>query len=147
MIDGLERCRYCGVEAKLVSYEFAHLSGIGANNEYCARAYCPKCKYSATALSKNSKEEAEARAKESWNLYNKRNKVTDEERMRAAKGLREMTYCSLQESEICAFMDAIGIDGYADWVGIAHRLADLIEPAPKSSELGATEKGDEVESS
>lgn len=54
---------------------------------------------------------------------------TDEEKRRVAKRLRELDYSDLQESLICAYLDALGIRGYEDWVGIAHRLADLIEPS------------------
>lgn len=50
-------------------------------------------------------------------------------RARVARRLRELDYNDLQESLICAYLDALGIEGYADWVGIAHRLADLIEPS------------------
>lgn len=53
---------------------------------------------------------------------------TDNERREVARRLRELDYSDLQESLICAYLDALGIEGYADWVGIAHRLADLIEP-------------------
>ena len=55
--------------------------------------------------------------------------TTDSERREVARRLRELDYADLQESLICAYLDALGIDGYADWVGIAHRLADLIEPS------------------
>lgn len=55
-------------------------------------------------------------------------RVTDAERREVAKRLRELDYSDLQESLICAYLDALGIDGYEDWVGIAHRLADLIDP-------------------
>lgn len=54
---------------------------------------------------------------------------TDEERRHVAERLRELDYSDLQESLICAYLDALGIKGYEDWVGIAHRLADLIEPS------------------
>ena len=53
---------------------------------------------------------------------------TDDERREVARRLRELDYSDLQESLICAYLDALGIEGYADWVGVAHRLADLIEP-------------------
>lgn len=52
----------------------------------------------------------------------------DTERREVARRLRGLDYSDLQESLICAYLDALGIEGYADWVGIAHRLADLIEP-------------------
>lgn len=52
---------------------------------------------------------------------------TDDERREVARRLRELDYSDLQESLICAYLDALGIKGYEDWVGIAHRLADLIE--------------------
>lgn len=54
--------------------------------------------------------------------------TTVEERREVARRLRELDYSDLQESLICAYLEALGIEGYADWVGIAHRLADLIEP-------------------
>ena len=54
--------------------------------------------------------------------------VTDEERHEVAERLRELDYSDLQEGLICAYLDALGIKGYEDWVGIAHRLADLIDP-------------------
>ena len=53
---------------------------------------------------------------------------TDDERREVARRLRGLDYADLQESLICAYLDALGIKGYEDWVGIAHRLADLIEP-------------------
>ena len=53
---------------------------------------------------------------------------TDDECREVARRLRELDYSDLQESLICAYLDALGIEGYADWVGIAHRLADLIDP-------------------
>lgn len=55
----------------------------------------------------------------------------DAERREVARRLRELDYADLQESLICAYLDALGIEGYEDWVGIAHRLADLIEPSYK----------------
>ena len=61
--------------------------------------------------------------------------ATDEERREVARRLRELDYSDLQESLICAYLDALGIEGYADWVGIAHRLADLIEPSDRNDEL------------
>ena len=54
---------------------------------------------------------------------------TDDERREVARRLRGLDYSDLQESLICAYLDALGIKGYEDWVGIAHRLADLIEPS------------------
>ena len=54
--------------------------------------------------------------------------VNDDERREVAQRLRELDYSDLQESLICAYLDALGIKGYEDWIGIAHRLADLIEP-------------------
>ena len=53
---------------------------------------------------------------------------TDDERRRVAERLRRLDYADLQESLICAYLDALGIKGYEDWIGIAHRLADLIDP-------------------
>lgn len=60
--------------------------------------------------------------------------ITDEERREVARRLRKLDYDDLRESLICAYLDALGIEGYENWVGIAHRLADLIDPTPKSSE-------------
>ena len=54
--------------------------------------------------------------------------IYDTERREVARRLRELDYSGLQESLICAYLDALGIEGYEDWVGIAHRLADLIDP-------------------
>lgn len=54
--------------------------------------------------------------------------IADSERREVARRLRELDYADLRESLICAYLDALGIEGYADWVGIARRLADLIEP-------------------
>lgn len=54
---------------------------------------------------------------------------TDDERREVARRLRGLDYSDLQESLICAYLDALDIEGYKDWIGIAHRLADLIEPS------------------
>lgn len=54
--------------------------------------------------------------------------ISDNERREVARRLRELDHSDLQESLICAYLDALGIKGYEDWIGIAHRLADLIEP-------------------
>ena len=54
---------------------------------------------------------------------------TDKERREVARRLRELEHSDLQDSLICAYLDALGIKGYEDWIGIAHRLADLIEPS------------------
>lgn len=53
---------------------------------------------------------------------------TDTERREVARRLMGLDYSDLQESLICAYLDALGIDGYTDWVGTAHRIADIIEP-------------------
>ena len=55
--------------------------------------------------------------------------INDAERREVAARLRGLDYSDLQESLICAYLDALGIEGYTDWVGIAHRLADLIDPS------------------
>ena len=54
--------------------------------------------------------------------------ISDTERREVARRLRGLDYADLQESLICAYLDALGIKGYEGWVGIAHRLADLIDP-------------------
>ena len=64
--------------------------------------------------------------------------VTDDERRLVAERLRGLGYSGLQESLICAYLDALGIKGYEGWIGIAHRLADLTEPAPTSSDTAPT---------
>lgn len=61
--------------------------------------------------------------------YDVATKHTRGERGEVARRLRGLDYSDLQESMICAYLDALGIEGYTDWVGIAHRLADLIEPS------------------
>lgn len=71
--------------------------------------------------------------------------ISDDDRREVARRLRELDYAGLQESLICAYLDALGIEGYADWVGIAHRLADLIEPEPERTcrvESSHEEEGD-----
>lgn len=55
-------------------------------------------------------------------------KTVVEERCEVARRLRVLDHSDLQESPICAYLDALGIKGYEDWIGIAHRLADLIDP-------------------
>lgn len=55
--------------------------------------------------------------------------ISNAERCEVARRLRELDYADLQESLICAYLDALGIEGYMDWIGIADRLADLIEPS------------------
>lgn len=59
----------------------------------------------------------------------KRTRHDDDERREVARRLRGLDYSDLQDSLICAYLEALGIEGYADWVGIAHCLADLIEPS------------------
>lgn len=48
-------------------------------------------------------------------------------RLRNYENLRE----SFRESPICAFVNALGFDGYLDWKGVCNRLADLIELEPE----------------
>ena len=60
-----------------------------------------------------------------------------DERRLVAERLRGLDYSDLQESLICAYLDALGIKGYEDWIGIANRLADLIEP---SDHIGDSDK-------
>lgn len=55
--------------------------------------------------------------------------ISDNERREVARRLRELDNSDLQDSLICAYLDALGIKGYEDWISIAHRLADLIEPS------------------
>lgn len=57
--------------------------------------------------------------------------ISDSERREVAARFRALDYSDLQESLICAYLDALGIKGYTDWVGIAHCLAELIEPSRK----------------
>lgn len=67
--------------------------------------------------------------------------ISDNERRETARRLRELDHSDLQESLICAYLDALGIKGYEDWIGIAHRLADLIEP---SCDRDALPKADDM---
>ncbi len=71
--------------------------------------------------------------------------VTDNDRREVARKLRTLDYSDLQESLICAYLDALGIEGYADWVGIAHRLADLIDPTCEARKDEFLYPGDLVE--
>lgn len=56
--------------------------------------------------------------------------ITNEERRDVAARLRDYDNLreSLRESPICAFLDALGVEGYMDWKGVCNLLADLIEP-------------------
>lgn len=65
--------------------------------------------------------------------------VTDNERREVAQRLRELDYAHFQESLICAYLDALGIEGYEDWAGVAHRLADLIDP-PNGFDLDTVQR-------
>ena len=69
---------------------------------------------------------------------------TNEERREVAARLRD--YESLREafmeSPLCAFLDALGVDGYIDWNGVINILADLIEPEPERT-CRMTKKGPE----
>ena len=58
---------------------------------------------------------------------------TNEERREVAARLRDYDNLreSLRESPICAFLDALGVEGYMDWKGVCNRLANLIEPEPE----------------
>ena len=59
--------------------------------------------------------------------------ITNEKRCNIAARLRDYDNLreSLRESPICAFLDALGVEGYMDWKGVCNRLADLIEPEPE----------------
>lgn len=59
-------------------------------------------------------------------------KPTDEERRAVAARLRDFERLRpvFKESNVCAFLDALGI-GSMDWEHICARLADLIEPEPE----------------
>lgn len=54
----------------------------------------------------------------------------DDERREVARRFREMTY-DARVSIVDEYMDALGIEGCLDFVEMAHRLADLIEPSEK----------------
>lgn len=59
--------------------------------------------------------------------------MTDDERREVARRLRNMSYDDTKESLICAYLDALGVEGeWLTWVEIAHRLADLIEPIERA---------------
>lgn len=55
--------------------------------------------------------------------------VSDDERREVARRLREIGYTRTDDSMIFAYIDALDIEGYVDWVVIANRLADLIKPS------------------
>lgn len=59
--------------------------------------------------------------------------ITNEKRREVAARLRDYNNLreSLRESPICAFLDALGVEGYTDWKGVCNLLADLIEPEPE----------------
>lgn len=61
--------------------------------------------------------------------------MTNEERREVAARLRDYDNLreSLRESPICAFLDALGVEGYMDWKGVCNLLADLIEPEPEKT--------------
>lgn len=107
----LKPCPFCGGKA-----------GIYSLAKYEKEAYCENC--GAVSNICMTKEEAV----EAWNRRAERTRHDDDERREVARRLRGLDYSDLQESLICAYLEALGIEGYADWVGIAHRLADLIEP-------------------
>lgn len=51
-------------------------------------------------------------------------------RMETARRLRdwETLQPKMRESPICAFLDALGTDGYEDWQSVCAELADMIDP-------------------
>ena len=63
-------------------------------------------------------------------------KPTDEERRAVAARLRDFERLRpvFKESNVCAFLDALGI-GYMDWEHICARLADLIEPEERTCHM------------
>lgn len=56
--------------------------------------------------------------------------ITNKERRDVAARLRDYDNLreSLRESPICAFLDALGVEGYMDWKGVCNLFADFIEP-------------------
>lgn len=58
--------------------------------------------------------------------------VTNDERREVAARFRQITHTSSAESMICAYLDALGVPGYMDWVEIAESIADYIEPEPEA---------------
>lgn len=61
--------------------------------------------------------------------------LTDKERCEIAARLRDYDNLreSLRESPICAFLDALGVEGYMNWKGVCNLLANLIEPEPEKT--------------
>ncbi len=49
-------------------------------------------------------------------------------RLRDYESLRE----TFRESPLCAFLDALGIEGYLDWEDVWGYLAELIEPEERT---------------
>ena len=62
-------------------------------------------------------------------------------RLRDYEGLRE----AFIESPLCAFLDALGVEGYIDWNGVINILADLIEPGQERTCKPETEVLDTVD--
>lgn len=52
--------------------------------------------------------------------------ITDEERRRIARRMREQDIAEFRESAIVPFLECLGI-GYENWRGVLDRLADLID--------------------
>lgn len=66
--------------------------------------------------------------------------MSDDERREIARRFRDITYEYTDESIVSTYMDALGIEGCLDFVEMAHRIADLIEPSEKVSHVQARVK-------
>ena len=56
--------------------------------------------------------------------------ISNDERREVATRLRDYERLreAFMESPLCAFLDALGVEGYIDWNGVIILLADLIDP-------------------
>lgn len=73
---------------------------------------------------------------------------TNEERREVADRFRDFETLRpiFKESNICAFLEALGVKGYWSWEDICEKLADLIEPEPErtcrnDSKVGSNSPG------
>lgn len=73
---------------------------------------------------------------------------TNEERREVADRFRDFETLRpiFKESNICAFLEALGVKGYLSWEDICEKLADLIEPEPERTCEHLTAICDKIES-
>lgn len=76
--------------------------------------------------------------------------ISSKERQEVVQRLRKIDYDDLmrrlgKEGLLCAFLDALGFRKHANWVDIAHYIADLIESAEQQTKCVAEVKIDSDE--